>query len=350
MTPLVVGVDGGASKTVALVADREGRVLGTGRAGNADIYQTPDAVAHVAAALAQALNAAGARQADVDAAALSLVGADWPEDFAHWRQALPDLGLAHLPPTRVTIVNDALGALAAGAPDGPALAIVLGTGCAVGARGPDGRTWHSSFWQRTQGAGEIGERALDAVYLAHLGSAPPTDLTGLALAHYDVPDVRGLLHAFTARPGQVARPARSGTITPASFVPYVLDAAEGGDAVAAALVDAHAEAVARSGVAAAAQVGLGDRARLVLAGGVLRHPSRRIASALVRHLRGVIPALEVIERPPEPVFGALGLALGSAGVPVDDALRHRLVTASLPAGLFRTRLASGDPDARRPAT
>ena len=327
MASLALGVDGGASKTVAIVVDRDGRVLGAGRAGNADIYQTSRAVEAVAAATAAALRAAGAEASDLGAAALSLVGADWPEDFAHWRAAMGGLGLGHLAPDRARVVNDAIGALAAGAPEeGPAVAVVCGTGCAVGARGPDGRLWHTSFWQRTQGGAEIARRALDAVYLADLGIGPATALRAAALRHFRARDVEDLLHIFTGR--SRARPA-----SVAGLAPLVLDAAAAGDAAAREIARTHADALGRYGLAAARRVGIGARARLVLAGGVFRHSSRLMAERVTATMQGAMPDLAVVDGAPEPVAGAALLALGAMGVRPGEP-EHERLRATLPSGGF----------------
>ncbi|NDV01332.1 BadF/BadG/BcrA/BcrD ATPase family protein [Pseudoroseicyclus tamaricis] len=320
----VLAVDGGASKTIALVVARDGTVLGHGRAGNADIYQTPDAVAHVRSASTDALSRAGLAAEELAGAAFSLVGADWPEDISHWRASLPGLGLGHLQAERVTIVNDALGALAAGAPEGPAIAVVLGTGCAIGARGPEGEMWHSSFWQRTQGGGELAERALDAVYLADLGIAPPTALTARALAHFGMASVEDLLHAFTGRLTPPPKPLPG-------FAPHVLDAAAEGDAAALDLAERHADALIGYARAAARKVGIGpgDAPRIVLAGGVFRHPARLIPARLVAALSADLPGAEVVADVPEPVAGVAALALTAAGTAPGGAVAARLV-ATLP--------------------
>ena len=88
---LVLGVDGGNTKTVALVAQADGTVVGAGRAGCADIYgaESPEAAIDAIAGAAQsALEAAGATGADLAAAVFCLAGADWPEDFELHRREL----------------------------------------------------------------------------------------------------------------------------------------------------------------------------------------------------------------------------------------------------------------------
>ena len=94
-----------------------------------------------------ALAAAGITTAALAAGAFSLAGADWPEDFVLFEGELRRMGLR-----RFTVVNDALGALWAGAPAGAAVSVVCGTGVAVGARGHDGQLWHGSFWLEPLGA------------------------------------------------------------------------------------------------------------------------------------------------------------------------------------------------------
>ncbi len=93
--PLVLGLDGGNTKTVAIVAGLDGTVLGTGRSGCGDIHGVPleAALGELAAAIDGAVHEAGGSRDDVVAAGCSLAGADWPEDFtlleAEMRQCLP---------------------------------------------------------------------------------------------------------------------------------------------------------------------------------------------------------------------------------------------------------------------
>ncbi len=79
----VLGVDGGTTKTVALVALPDGTIVGAGRAGGSNIYsQQPQvAFANVERAVLAALAPVGVRPADLSMATYSMSGADWPEDF-----------------------------------------------------------------------------------------------------------------------------------------------------------------------------------------------------------------------------------------------------------------------------
>src|SRR6266581_2487951 len=124
MHDLLLGVDGGNTKTIALVARADGTVVGVGTAGCADIHnaRSPDhALDEIVKASSTALEAAEGRAGDLAATAFSLAGADWPEDFELLRRGLAErLELAAEP----RVVNDAIGAIRSGTDDGVGVATV----------------------------------------------------------------------------------------------------------------------------------------------------------------------------------------------------------------------------------
>jgi N-acetylglucosamine kinase-like BadF-type ATPase len=92
----VLAVDGGNTKTIALVAGLDGTILGTGRAGCSDIYNADHnraramqiALDNIEDAVMTALRAAGAEPGDLVAGVFGLAGADWPEDFVDLKKAM----------------------------------------------------------------------------------------------------------------------------------------------------------------------------------------------------------------------------------------------------------------------
>src|SRR5439155_2993074 len=157
---LLLGVDGGNTKTIAVVARRDGSVAGVGKSGLSDIHGAPtpsDGVGEIVRAVDAALAVAGASVADLDAATFSLAGADWPEDFVYLRgELVRRLALGGEP----AIVNDAVGAIRSGSPDWTGIAVVCGTGCAVGARNVRGDVFHYGFWPDGTGGGALGAQGL----------------------------------------------------------------------------------------------------------------------------------------------------------------------------------------------
>ena len=75
---------------------------------------------------------------------------------------------------------------------------------------------------------------------------------------------------------------------------------------------------------------------VVLAGGVLRHPSQFLADCLIERVRTKSPEVRPIYSRFEPVVGALVLALEAAGQVIDEALLSRLVPTLPPMSLFET--------------
>ena len=318
MSALVLGVDGGNTKTVALLAGPDGTVVGSGRGGGSDIYGTPSfeaAIAEISLAVDAALPD-GSAVDDIGTAVFSLAGADWDEDKADLLAALQSV----VPRARITVVNDAIGALRAGTSDGVGISVVVGTGGCVGATGRDGREWHSSWWALHTGAWAIGSDALHAVYEAELGIAPPTELTTETLELFGAPDVEGVLHAFTRRGGRRSWDA-------ALLAPAVLRLAREGDGVALAIVRSHGAKLGDVARIAGLKVGLEAPYPLVLLGGVLRGEG---AELLVDEIVARLPGSSPVRPNREPAAGALLAALDRSGAPHDPAL----VDASLPGPEF----------------
>ena len=305
--------------------------MGTGRKGCTDIYAagSPEkALSEVEAAIEAALAMAGVERSELGAACFSLAGADWPEDFDVIRAGLGQRGLDL--GDRLLIFNDAFGALRAGAPQGVGVSVVCGTGAAVGARAADGRLWHTSWWQEPQGAMQLGEKTLNAIYRAELGLAPPTSLTARVLDFYNLPTVEAVLHLRTAR-------VRSPGPSVGKLARLLLDEAEAGDATAAQMVSKHGADLGDYALVAARKVGLlGSPFTLVLAGGVLRHPSGLLRGAVVERVLAETVLAQPVSSRFEPAVGALLFALEAGGLTVDEALLAR-VEASVPgAELFET--------------
>ena len=129
---LYLGVDGGNTKTIALVCGADGRIAGHARTGCSDVYAVADAdaVAEIVRAATAAIEAAGG--GELACAYYSLAGADWPVDIAFYEDELS----RRIPAGRTVVVNDAIGAIRCGPEDGVGCSLVCGTGTALGARAP----------------------------------------------------------------------------------------------------------------------------------------------------------------------------------------------------------------------
>jgi N-acetylglucosamine kinase-like BadF-type ATPase len=306
MAPFLLGVDGGNTKTIALVADATGQIRGAARTGCGDIYGngTVAALTELDKAINDALRSAGARRDDVASAAFSLAGADWPEDYSFLRTELRQRFSAV---SALVLVNDAIGALRAGTSDGVGVSVVCGTGSAIGSRSEDGKDWHASFWGEDLGAASIGHRALRSIVRSELGIEARTELAPRLLNVLGLASVEDLLHCVTRRG------ARSAPIL-AGLAPCVLDAAEDGDAAAMRIIQEIGQALGSYASIAARKARL-DRApfTLVLAGGVFRHKS----PILREHILAAVPTAHAAPAEFEPAMGTLFLAFDATGLEAD---------------------------------
>lgn len=325
---LVLGVDGGNSKVIALVARHDGSIIGAARLpGSGDIYAGSAAALELLhAVVTDAMTEAGASPADVAAAVFSLAGADWPEDIAFLRASLGRLELASEP----IVVNDAIGALSGAVPDGPAVVVSLGTGAATGARAVDGSTWHSSFWQTTQGAAELAQRAAEGLVRSEL------DIEHAPLLAARVQEAIGVATADEAL-NRMTRRERDRSAWVGAVVRALLEAAEVGDPIAERIVNDHGTGIGEVAAAAARRVGI-DRQPYALAfcGGVARAGASGIIGAAVEAVRATGQSPRLVDPRWEPAVGALLIGLREAGTwPADRAtIEARLGSTMPPMELF----------------
>ena len=287
------------------------------------------AIANIEYAVETALKAAQVKAADLVTAVFNMAGADWPEDFALLETAMKSRGYGRI----LTVQNDAMGVLHAGVADNIGVSVICGTGGATGARGPDGRIWHSSMWQdQVQGSFDMSRKAFDAVIRSELGIEPPTKLKQCFLDYFGLDSVEEMLHLFT---GRIQRPAKQID----GLTRFLLDEAEAGDEVARQIVQEHGQALGDYAVVASRFVGLeGTPFSLVLAGGVLRHPSTLLADTIIKRVQLSSPEVRSKRSRFEPIIGVLFSALETAGITIDEELLVRLVPTLPSSEFFATTL------------
>jgi N-acetylglucosamine kinase-like BadF-type ATPase len=319
----LLGVDGGATKTIALVVDDAGGVLGAGRAGSSDIHsESPPsrAIDNIVSGVQKALDAAGADAGDLGACAFGLCGADWPEDMAFYADQLRARLALREPPI---IVNDAFNSLRAGTDDGVGVAVVLGTGGAIAARGPSGATWFSGERMERSGALELGRVIFDSLVRAEYADGPHPAYEPAALGVFDAGSIEELVYTITHSGG-------TGYRSVARLAPALLQAADAGDPASLGVVREHSGRIAAFVRAAGRRVGADDRRlTVVLAGGLLRGRS----TSLIRAFHDTLPGHEVSVCELEPVHGAVLMAADQAGQRLS---RERVAQGGPPPGLFST--------------
>lgn len=311
---LVLGVDAGATKTLAAVADLTGRIRGRGRAGCGNFQVNgPGAPREVKRAIRRALVAAGADPPRVVAAYYGMAGADRPSDFSYIHSFLEPIN----PAPRWETENDATVALLAATRRRLGVVVVCGTGFNCLAFTPEGTRLQVGglgyIFGDFAGAGQIGAEVIRAATRAYDGRGPATVLLDLVREQFgveDPSDLAAMMYPDAPRP-----------LHPAELAPLAFQAAAQGDAVALELLQRSAEEMGLAARVAIARAGLDALPRIpvVLAGALLQgDPGRLLAPLVTAGVTGAYPQAEVTVLDTEPVLGAVVGALELAGVTVDD--------------------------------
>jgi N-acetylglucosamine kinase-like BadF-type ATPase len=140
---LLLGIDGGGTSTVALVADAEtGEILGRGVSGTSNPKSVgwPEANRAIQTAAAIAFESVPSPEPQIRFACYGISGCDRPEDRHAFERHVT------LATTNSIVVNDGEIVLAAGTPDGHGIAVVSGTGSIAVGRDIHGRTARAGGW------------------------------------------------------------------------------------------------------------------------------------------------------------------------------------------------------------
>jgi len=327
MTSYVVGVDGGTSKTIALVADVRGRVLGASRGGNSNCIgpHIEEAMRVVVTTVREALDQAGLSGDDVAVGVFGLAGADWPEDHERRQAVLERSGVAR----RVIVKNDAVVGWRAGTRSPYGVIVAAGTGSNTCVIAPDGREWCYGYYVRYGGAHDVGLDAIDAVLREADGRGAPTALTAIVMERMGHETVRDLLMAtYTDRLDREAV---------LSLCPLVFEAADAGDQVAADILVKQGLALAEYATAAIRRYGMEHLAfDVVLAGSVFKGKGPLLIDTLTQAIHRVAPHARVVRAEFEPVVGAVLLAYDALGLTVTDGIVGNLARTVPGPEFFRT--------------
>jgi N-acetylglucosamine kinase-like BadF-type ATPase len=261
---LVIGIDGGATHTAAVLADAAtGAVVGRGEAGPSNIMAAgaDAALRELNAAVAAAFANAKMPRGEVAAACLGLAGVDFAgrDVILGWAELV---SLAK----KVEVANDATLLFAAGTPDGWGLAVIAGTGSiafTVDRNGKDARAGGWGYLLGDEGSAfRLGLLGLRAACRAADEVGDPTALLPAFLAKLGATDPRRFIPAVYQGAWDKAGIA--------GLAPVVLEAAAGGDPVARRIVDEEAVELARTAVGAVKRAGLpADGVPVALTGGLL---------------------------------------------------------------------------------
>jgi glucosamine kinase len=306
MTFIVIGIDGGGSKTHAMVADEQGRVLGEtiGPGSAVRPGQAEHSANVITDVVRDALASCEMTHVTPRALCVGVAGAGREAERQALWQALVARDLA----SELVIHSDFSIALDDAFGDGPGVLLISGTGSVAYGRGPTGATARAGGWGPSagdEGSGAwIGKKALSVVTAAADGREPETALTGAVLTAAQVNETSDLV-------GWAASATQAHFAT---LAPVVLSVAESGDLRANAIVTLAVEELVLHVRALARQLFGDERAALpvALSGGMLSRGST-LRKRLEHRLKSAVPGATVTTQPVIAARGAVRAALRIVG-------------------------------------
>lgn len=295
---LILGVDGGGSKTRAILANPGGRIVATGTAGssNTDLVGVRRAMTAIEAAVSDAFERAGrAARRPVAAACFGLAAVDTADDRTAMERRLRRRRIAG----RLIVVNDAELVLAAGARHGVGVALIAGTGSICLGRTAEGAAARVGGWGHLlgdEGSGyRIAEEALSLATQTADGRRRATAILRAVLDHWRLANAEELLariYESDVRPTAIA-----------GVVPRIFELAHTGDRHAAAIVRRAAGHLARLVDTLVRRLKL-RRPPLALGGSLLTQ-SRMLREHMLAQLTCPVGPVTIVR---DPARGAVRLA------------------------------------------
>lgn len=300
-----LGIDTGATKSHALIADEHGRVLGFGQSGpgNWETVGWEGTEAVLEEIITQAAGQARISRRQIAGAGFGLAGYDWPED----RQPHVDLIKTLLPHVPFELVNDAFIGLLAGTDDSWGVVVGAGTSCNGYGRnrqGDIGRVTGASRFGEYAGAGELVLFALQAVARAWSRRGPETALAAAfctAVGARDIPDLlaglmRDRYHIW------------------ADKAPVVFAVAAQGDPVALDLVRWAGRSLGDLACGIIRQLDIATLAFDVVLAGSFYNGSPLVQAAMTETIHTVAPHARLVRLEAPPVMGAVLLGMEQVGL------------------------------------
>jgi N-acetylglucosamine kinase-like BadF-type ATPase len=162
----LLGVDGGGTKTTALILSSDGEIIGKGKTGSTDIFNTsPEEVnSNIYNAINEASKKAGIYLQKIDYAVFGLPAAEMTDNIDKKLEKI----VKQITNTPFDIVNDVRTALEGAHPLGVGAIVLAGTGSMVLAKDQNNNVYRVDGWGENVGdqgsAYYIGRRALISIF------------------------------------------------------------------------------------------------------------------------------------------------------------------------------------------
>lgn len=318
--PWVLGLDGGGSRTVALIANEKGRVLGRGESGPATQHTAglARAAEAIRSATYQALDDAGLMVQALHAACFALVGADHTIDRQVMASVIASLGLK----CPITLEHDATAALAGATGGRPGAIIIADTGAMAYGEDATGQRARADGYGPIvgdTGSGyDVGRKALMAALRHEDGRGPATLLTERITRRFMLGSMTDILNLVHGNPAPLQRQDI------AAIAPKVIQCAQEGDRVALDLVRTAGQELGAAVSAVLARLSWPTEEPIPVAGlGSMFEAGPLLVDPMQQVIHANEPRAMLVKPQHTPSYGAVLLALRSLDIQLDETPEER---------------------------
>jgi len=300
----VAGIDGGATKTVCIVADNDGKVLGRGVSGPSNYHNV--SASAVKKALLQSIKRAASNarlgRLRFKVACFGMAGLDSPYD----RKAISKLireGIKFC--EKITVVHDSVIALHGATGGEPGLIVEAGTGSFAAGMNRRGEIKRVGGWGNIIGdegsAYEIGRQALKAFLRSYDGREMKTLLTEKIIKMLKLRVEEDLMQRVYAERMSISEIA--------AVAPLVAEATNEGDAVAKRILAEAGRELASYAIAIAKALEMeNEDVEICMTGGVFK-AGIHVLKPFEEEIKKIMPKARLVSPKFEPAMGAVFLAL-----------------------------------------
>jgi N-acetylglucosamine kinase-like BadF-type ATPase len=301
----VIGIDGGATKTIAIFGSADGKILGRGRGGSSNYHNVgaSNAIESIKRAASEAKLQAGVGTKIAEIAVVALAAIDSSGDERAATRFARKTNIAR----RIFVVHDSIAYLQSAFHGRPGIMVESGTGCVAAGINSSGRYVRVGGWGSLiddEGSGyDIGRKALNATFRAADGRGPRTRLVSAVKRKYRLKTLEDLIYAIYST---------SITIDEIASLAYLVSKAAPRDEVSRRILRDAGTTLGELACVVAKRLEVNrGHIRVAAVGGVF-NAGKYLTEAFKQRIKQECPLAKVVRPEVEPAVGAFSLAIRKA--------------------------------------
>lgn len=314
MKKYIIGMDGGGTKTIGILADQDGNIINreTGDSSNLQAIGGEKLEQNISELVEKLKMKTGTNDINISHLYAGLAGAGRQTD----REKIYKILQSHNLSERITIDTDASAALTGAFAGAPGIILISGTGAICFGKGDDGQLVRCGGWGYLlgdEGSGYfIGQQAIIASLKHHDGRGRETKLKELIEKRYQLTCIDNIISQIYS--GKIDRTEI------ASLAPLVFEANIKGDIAAREIITSAGSELGKLVAAVSLKMGLkGKKIRAALIGSIFNQ--RNVLRPLMEEqVKNISQDVQFIDPRFEPAVGSVILGLKKEHCEVDDTI------------------------------